>query len=303
MKIHITFIYLCCCSIAIFAQNTDLKSYLETAKIETESAYGMQYRVYKAGQGEHVKKGDYVLIHYKGKLLDGTIFDATEPEEPFVFQVGYGQVVRGLDVGMTLLNKGSKTDLFIPSDMAYGTKGVGKMIPPNAALIFEVDVIDIMDNKAYDQYMRALEAKERAAFEAHIAQQFETDLRRINDYAVQNKIKAKRLPSGLSYAITKKGKGEKATSGDVLEVSYEGFLLDGTTFDKSPAKEPYQVRLGAKKVIQGWEEGLQQFNKGAQGWLLVPSKMAYGPRSIEEDHISIPSDAVLIFKIKVESIK
>jgi len=167
-------------------------------------------------------------------------------------------------------------------------------------LIFEVELEDILDIDAYDRYMEAQEAKERAAFERRMEEQFDTDKKLISQYIKSNKLKAKQTASGLSYVITKKGKGKNtAKAGDLLEVQYEGFLLDGEPFDQSNSDKPYEVTLGNGKVIKGWEEGLQYFKRGAEGWLLIPSKLAYGPRPIIEETVNVPANSVLIFKIKV----
>jgi FKBP-type peptidyl-prolyl cis-trans isomerase len=76
-------------------------------------------------------------------LIDGTVFDSSyERDEPFSFTLGQGQVIPGWDEGIELLNKGASAKFVIPSDLAYGTSGAGGVIPPNATLIFEVELID-----------------------------------------------------------------------------------------------------------------------------------------------------------------
>ncbi len=280
----------------------DLKSYLKENKIDAkQSKDGIFYTVDKKGKGAMPKKGDYVMVNYVGKLLDGKVFDQSEANDPFVFQVGYRQVIRGWDLGIPLYKVGAKGSLYVPPSLAYGTRGAGA-IPPNSPLIFEIELVKIMNLGEYDKYMVELEQKERRAFEAHVKTQFVKDKKLINEYALDNKLKTKRTPSGLSYVITKKGKGAKAKAGDQLKVSYEGQLLDGSVFDSSKGKKPYEFVLGQKKVIDGWEEGLQFFNKGSEGWLLIPSKLGYGPLAIKEDGIDLPADAVLVFKIEVVDI-
>lgn len=277
-----------------------LESYMKANDVAAQkSKDGIYYIIEKEGRGAKAKKGDYVMINYTGKLVDGTVFDQSDEKDPFTFQVGYRQVIQGFDKGIPLLKVGSKATLYIPSELGYGKAGIGNSIPSNAGLIFDVEVLKIMDLEEYDKYMRALEQKERALYEKHVADQFKADKKIIHEYAADHKIKTKRTKSGLSYAITTAGKGQKAKPGDILTVEYEGFLVDDTPFDSSPKKTPYQFELGKRKVIDGWEEGMQYFNKGSEGWIIVPSKMAYGPRAIEEDNISIPGDAVLVFKIKV----
>ncbi|MFK8105284.1 MAG: FKBP-type peptidyl-prolyl cis-trans isomerase [Saprospiraceae bacterium] len=284
------------------AQNLD--DFIKKHQIKTErTKEGIHYLIEKPGNGRKPIAGDYVKVRYKSSLLTGKVFDESPEEEPFVFRLGYRQVIQGWDLGVPLFQVGTKASLFVPPALGYGENGAGNIIPGNAPLIFELEILEIMDRKSYNQYMVALERKERRAFEAHQKKQFKTDKKIIQEYVLQNKLKTKRTDSGLSYHIAKKGRGRKAKPGDYLEVHYEGFLVDGTKFDSSLDKKPYPVTLGKGKVIPGWEEGLQHFKKGGEGWILVPSRMAYGPRAIEEDNISIPANSVLIFKVKIVDLK
>lgn len=291
-----------------FTQNEQsrisLETYLKEQNIETIATdYGLYYHLMTIGNGENPKVGDYLVLNFKGKLLDGTIFEESELENPFVFQVGYRQVIKGLDLGIREFSVGSKGSLFIPPNLGYGKRGAGQQVPPNAPLMFEVEVVKIMSPKEYDDYMIALEKKEQAAYQAQIKAQFVTDKKRIQEYALANKLRTKRTPSGLSYTILKKGKGENAKAGDELEVTYEGFLLDGKPFDATASKETFKFTLGKRKVMKGWDEGLTYFAEGSEGVLLIPSKLAYGPRAIYDKKTSLPANSVLIFKIKIENIK
>ena len=291
-------------SFAQFSDNTmNLADYLSAENITANSLdQGLYYSIDQPGHGAFPQTGDYLMVHYTGKLLDGTVFDASVKSEPFVFQLGYRQVIVGWELGLTKFQVGTKGKLFIPPGLAYGKRGVGKVIPSNAPLIFEIEVLDIMDFEAYDRYMIALEEKERKAFEVHQREQFATDKKLIQQYSLDHKVKTKRTSSGLSYVLTKKGKGDTAQPGDRLRVHYEGRLLDDTIFDSSFDGAPFNFQLGAGKVIPGWEEGLQFFKKGSEGWLMIPSRLAYGPLAIDEDDIHIPANSVLVFKIKVLAI-
>ena len=97
------------------------------------------------GSGEQVSKaGDVLTVHYTGILLDGTKFDSSvDRGQPFTFTVGVGQVIQGWEEGMLGMKIGEKKKLEIPSTMAYGETGAGGVIPPNADLIFEVELISI----------------------------------------------------------------------------------------------------------------------------------------------------------------
>ena len=292
----------------VFAQNEqkklDLATFFNESSITaTATEHGLYYEITKEGNGPKPKVGDYLSLNFKGKLLDGTVFQESDPSDPFIFQVGYRQVIRGWDLGIREFPLGSKGTIYMPANLGYGKRGAGEKVPPNSPLMFEVEVLKILSEQEYDAYMEELERKEQAAYEAGIKAQFIADKKLIQDYALTNKLRTKRTANGLSYAITKKGKGEPAKAGDELEVIYEGFLLDGKPFDSNKGKETFKFPLGRNKVIKGWEEGLKYFSEGSEGILLVPSKLAYGPRPIYEEHVAIPANSVLIFKIKVESIK
>lgn len=107
------------------------------------TASGLKYAIIKEGEGELVAKEKQVTVHYSGFLLDGTKFDSSvERDEPFTFVAGVGQVIPGWDEGVQLMKKGSKARFIIPSNLAYGDRDLGK-IPPNSALIFDVELLDI----------------------------------------------------------------------------------------------------------------------------------------------------------------
>lgn len=281
-----------------------LSDYFQQNNIEAQNANdGLFYQIDERGSERFPQTGEYVIVKYKGMLLDGTVFDQSDDSDPFVFQLGYRQVIRGWDKGLINFSEGSIGKLYVPASLGYGDRGVRDQVPANSDLIYEIELVRIMDFEAYDQYMVELEKKERRVYEQHIKTQFLKDKKIIQEYSIDNKLRAKRLPSGLSYAITKKGKGDKAQAGDLLTVQYEGRLANGEVFDATKGRETFEFMLGAKKVIPGWDEGLKYFKKGGEGWLLIPSKMAYGPREIKEDDIYIPGDAVLVFKIKVVDIR
>ena len=109
----------------------------------TQTDSGLFYSIEKEGEGDKPQKGNSVKVHYKGELLDGTVFDSSfKRNQPIEFSIGVGQVIPGWDEGIALLNKGAKATLIIPSDLAYGSAGAGGVIPPNATLKFEVELVD-----------------------------------------------------------------------------------------------------------------------------------------------------------------
>lgn len=109
--------------------------------VETES--GLQYKILTGGNGSSPTLNDQVKCHYHGTLLDGTVFDSSvERRQPAVFPVN--AVIRGWTEALQLMSVGAKWRLFIPSDLAYGQQGAGGLIGPNATLIFDVDLLEIV---------------------------------------------------------------------------------------------------------------------------------------------------------------
>ncbi|WP_299627154.1 peptidylprolyl isomerase [uncultured Tenacibaculum sp.] len=109
-----------------------------------ETPSGLRYKIIQKGEGKKATKGAMVSVHYKGQLLDGTVFDSSyKRKQPIDFAIGVGQVIPGWDEGIQLLQVGDKARLVIPSNLAYGANGAGGVIPPNATLIFDVELMNV----------------------------------------------------------------------------------------------------------------------------------------------------------------
>ena len=121
-----------------------IENYLKENNINaTKAESGLHYEITREGSGENAASGDNVTVHYTGMLLNGEVFDSSvERNQPFSFQLGQGMVIRGWDEGITYFNKGAKGKIYIPSPLGYGPSGAGGVIPPNAVLIFEIEVLD-----------------------------------------------------------------------------------------------------------------------------------------------------------------
>lgn len=124
------------------AEKNDEMNRLATGFETTKS--GLRYQIIQKGTGKKAEKGNMVSVHYKGQLADGTVFDSSyKRKQPLDFQVGVGQVIQGWDEGICLLNVGDKARLVIPSDLGYGPTGAGGVIPPNATLVFDVELMGV----------------------------------------------------------------------------------------------------------------------------------------------------------------
>jgi len=116
----------------------------EGAKPVTDKATGLITEDLKVGDGAEARRGQKVTVHYRGTLTNGTKFDASyDRDEPFTFNLGAGQVIKGWDQGVAGMKVGGKRKLTIPPALGYGARGAGGVIPPNATLVFEVELLDV----------------------------------------------------------------------------------------------------------------------------------------------------------------
>ena len=104
---------------------------------------GLEYVDLKKGTGDPATRSDIVVVHYTGWLTDGTKFDSSVGGEPFSFKLGVGEVIAGWDEGVAFMTVGGKRKLWIPAALGYGREGSLPEIPPNADLIFEVELLAI----------------------------------------------------------------------------------------------------------------------------------------------------------------
>jgi peptidylprolyl isomerase len=117
--------------------NLDLKNAITTSS-------GLKYIDVEKGEGETPKKGQKVTVHYTGTLENGTKFDSSRDRgQPFSFTIGVGQVIKGWDEGVGTMKVDGRRTLIIPPDLGYGSRGAGGVIPPNATLIFDVELLGI----------------------------------------------------------------------------------------------------------------------------------------------------------------
>ena len=118
--------------------------------ITTES--GLQYMVMKEGEGKSPVASDRVKVHYKGTKLDGSVFDSSyDRNQPATFQAD--QVIKGWTEALQLMKEGGKYKLFIPAELAYGASGAGQQIGPNEVLVFEVELLEVLDDQTPDSSM------------------------------------------------------------------------------------------------------------------------------------------------------
>ncbi len=252
-------------SISLFSeQQGEEMDYMKTGS-------GLEYVITEHGQGELATAGNRIKAHYTGTLEDGTKFDSSvDRGDPFVFELGAGQVIKGWDEGFALMHVGDKTTLKIPPHLGYGERGAGSVIPPNATLIFEVELLEIMP------------------------------VIKLEQFDIKGKVSSK-TESGLEYIVVEEGNGIKAASGNTVSVHYSGYLQDGTMFDSSVKRDqPFGFVLGMGRVIPGWDEGIALMKVGDKARFIIPPELGYGERGAGG---VIPPNATLIFDVELLEVK
>jgi len=128
----------------LIAMNTGSESDQSTGTDTVTTPSGLKYNEIKEGTGATPQKGQTVVVHYTGTLEDGTKFDSSrDRNSPFSFKLGVGQVIKGWDEGLSTMKVGGRRQLIIPADLGYGSRGAGGVIPPNATLLFDVELLKI----------------------------------------------------------------------------------------------------------------------------------------------------------------
>ena len=146
VKLLVTLLHLCLFSVYTFEVEAQTRRgrtpRTSSAAITTPS--GLTYLITKKGTGRQLKAGDTVVLNYTGTLTNGTKFDSSyDRNEPLAFKLGAGKVIKGYDEGLAKLRIGDHAILVIPGNLAYGPRGVPNVIPPNATLIFIIEVVDV----------------------------------------------------------------------------------------------------------------------------------------------------------------
>jgi peptidylprolyl isomerase len=234
------------------------------------TASGLQFEDTTVGDGKLAQAGQDVSVHYTGWLfVDGkrtTKFDSSlDRREPFEFELGAGMVIKGWDEGVQGMKIGGKRTLVIPPGLGYGARGAGGVIPPNATLCFEVELLGVSGGPE------------------------------------PVSLNLTQTASGLQFDDQVVGDGAEAQAGQRVQVHYTGWLfkdgLRGKKFDSSKDRgQPFRFRLGGGEVIQGWDEGVQGMKVGGRRMLVLPPELGYGAYGAGG---VIPPNATLLFEVEL----
>lgn len=218
-------------------------------EIEVTALPKVNVTVISEGTGPVVGVGDDIKVHYTGWVSEngakGAEFDSSlNRGRPFPLKLGAGQVISGWEKGLEGLKTGTKATLIIPPVMGYGARGSGSVIPPNATLIFEVEILD--ESKADSS---------------------------------ADKVEVQILSPGTGAVAQAGDDVQVHYTGWLWEAGVKGKKFD-SSLDRG---EPIQFTLGTGRVIKGWDQGLEGLKVGTKARLIIPSSLGYGPRGAGAD--------------------
>lgn len=237
-----------------------------TQPSDVEFPEGLEVTQLRDGTGRQLSSGDLVQVEYVGFLEDGTAFDSSAGRAPLSFKMGAGQVIPGLDEGLKGMNVGGKRELLIPPELAFGERGAGEAIPPNATIRFEAELVNAISEPSG-----------------------------VWDYDEGD---VQTTETGLQMVDIAEGEGPEVSSGDFVQVYYDGYLTSGELFDSSfNSGQMLEIQVDRGRVIAGWDEGLQGMKQGGERVLIIPPELAYGDQARGD---VIPANATLVFNVRIE---
>lgn len=200
----------------------------------------LEYIEIEAGTGAQPNPGDTVFVHYTGKLEDGTVFDSSvERGTPLDFVLGQGRVIAGWDQGIAMMKEGGKATLIIPPNLGYGAQGAGETIPPNATLIFDVELVSVV------KQLEPAEVSEA-------------------DYTT--------LESGIQFYDIEAGEGDPVAEGDRISVHFAAWSEMGALLVNSRDQGPAVYTLGTTELfLNDWDEAVVGMKVGGLRQIFIPA--------------------------------
>jgi FKBP-type peptidyl-prolyl cis-trans isomerase len=243
---------------------------------------GLEFMDDSLGTGREAKNGDLVQINFSGWIIRDTtnlfkdwtkdstrvtsfIGGTNQTHTPMKFVLRKNSFINGLDAGIEGMKEGGFRTIVIPSKLAYGEKGLPPVIPPNADLKFQVQLVEVKD--------------------AIVIKKWDVDT-----------TKYKTLSNGIKYIVVAPGNNTAIDSGDVVTLHYSVFLQNGKKFDSSVERgEPLVFPYKEQGFIKGFSEAIGMMTKGERAEFVIPPDLAYGSKG----NSVIPPNSTLIFDIEI----
>ncbi|MHB8208494.1 FKBP-type peptidyl-prolyl cis-trans isomerase [Mucilaginibacter sp.] len=255
---------------------------------------GLLYNIYVDKGGPKIQTGDFVSVNLIAKRDDDSVlFNTYDQGHPVQTLVPKPQFKGDIFTGLQKLAEGDSATIKIAADSMF-KKGQPK--PPGFKgkyLIYTIKVNKVIAKGTLSDQVFQTEITDYIKSQSLVFKNREAGL--IKNYIADQKLTVKQTADSLDYVITQQGTGPNAVVGDTAVVNYTGKLLNGKVFDTSVKDEavkgkmpmdpmrqfkPIHIPVGQKRVIPGWDEGLQLLNKGSKAIFIIPSSLAYGERGI-----------------------
>jgi FKBP-type peptidyl-prolyl cis-trans isomerase len=220
-------------------------------KTFTKTESGLKYRDLEEGKGEPPEVGQNCVVDYTGWLWEkdaksGKPFDSSVKRgKPFSFHVGESEVIKGWDEGVAGMKVGGTRELIIPAELAYGERGAGGVIPPNATLMFEVKLLELREK--WEKTESGLEYADSKVGTGAEPKTGQTCVMHYTGWLWENGARGKKFDSSLDRG------------------------------------EPFEFPIGTRRVIKGWDEGVATMKVGGKRRLRIPAKLGYGANGAGED--------------------
>jgi FKBP-type peptidyl-prolyl cis-trans isomerase FkpA len=260
---------------------------------------GLEYKFIEDKDGKDIaKEGSVITMFIRTMIGDSVLFDAAkmnkgEPVPATITPKAFnGDVMEGL----AMMSPGDSAVFLVPADSLFRGGQKPPFVKDGDKVQFTVRMVTVksaeQDKKDKDE-ASSKRMKEQEGV--------------IQKYLKDNNITAQKTPDGIYYVITQPGTGPNAAAGKSVKMKYTGKLLDGTVFDsnidpKFQHTEPLELVIGQGAVIKGWDLGLQQFNKGSKGKLILASDLAYGEREMPggpNNPKGIPANSMMVFDVEM----
>jgi FKBP-type peptidyl-prolyl cis-trans isomerase len=240
------------------------------------------------GNGPTVNKNDFVSVNYLGQLWnsDQPFDNSFDKGQPFGIQVGAGQVIKGWDQGLVGQKAGSRIEMSIPPDLAYGAQGQPPTIPANATLVFIVDILKSTSGAG----------TAKGAVQPQNDASLPTVGTNTDGKAPDITVPKASPPKGLVSKYVIEGTGPAVKSSDTVIVQYKGVLWEGGKQFDSSYDRGQPASFALSQVVKGWAEGLTGKKAGSRVLIVIPPDLGYGPQGQPP---TIPANATLVFSVDI----